>query len=392
MKWCFSEQNVFCDDILYIDLRKISNFNSRISLFKDLQKLCFFATHMIEFLKDLPLLKNLRVLMIYDCFVDPRYTSEPVPRIALESISIEKFLILYEEGVEEPEGQTIDFDTPNLSSLILWDVGSHSSIDRDPNVIITPIHSSFRFPLKIRHLECVEFNSEMCVLKNLETLICQKITCPFPLNDYKSLHRLELFPREERELDYIRAIINEKKNLRRENLEITVCGFKNLLFAPEVEPLFGPSLCFDLSKNYLDQIAEHPDKLVARIPWHFRVDFVVLFNIFKGVPKDLFEKLHNIHSVFISQNEQTGRRPFKASDVLQLLVRCKPKWVTIRNFNFERNFYEELTSIQSIVTLQIKEEFENLDYDHFLKLKYLEHFFLFPHKNSPLISYQSFLN
>ena len=54
----------------------------------------------------------------------------------------------------------------------------------------------------------------------------------------------------------------------------------------------------------------------------------------------------------------------------------EPVAFNIGNFNFERNFYKKLTSIQSIILLDIREEFENLDYDHFLKLKYLKLFFI----------------
>ena len=242
MKWCFSGQKILHKDTLYQNPEIFRNFNSRIELFKDLLKLCFVRIEMSEFLKDLHLLRNLRVLMIYNYYkINNGYDNH----IALNSTSLEKLSFNY-CGFRETIIESIDFNTPNLNSLVFWN---------DENEKF-PI--KFRFPLTIRHLECIKFDSNMRVLKNLDTLVCQSIICSFTLEDFRSLRRLELFPWREPELEYIRGIVNEKNHLGRDKLEILVCGFNDILVAFKQPDRDLPILpC--LNGDFLGQVAERPD-------------------------------------------------------------------------------------------------------------------------------------
>ena len=364
VKWCFSEREVISEEILYSCPKKFYSLNSRIELFRDLQKLCFLSVDMSEFINDLHLLSKLKVLMVDDFLIKDDLDH----RISLESDSLEKlsFKYLYCQFRTRKAIESIDFNTPSLSSLVFW-------IDYTMSDSIRNFPVKFRFPLKIRYLECIQFDSDMSVLKNLEILICQKIVCPFKLNDFKSLQRLELFPKEEEELEYVRAIMNEKKSLGRDCLEITVCGFQDLSVAFQPGPQFF-STSFELSEHYLRQVADHSDKLVGHIPWEFVIpNFSIFYKTFREIPNDFFffKKFVNIKNIRIW--DESGRRKKKSPDssyVLQLLTQSNPERVRI-SYSFNKQFYEQLISIQSIKELLVDERFENLDYDLFLKLENL---------------------
>ena len=375
IKWCFSESEVIPEDTHGLDPEKFFNFNSRIELFCDLQKVCFFRVEISEFFYDLHLLSKLKVLMIDDFLIDDDLDHH----ITFDLNSLEKLSLkyVYYQAYPERNIKSIDFNTPSLSSLVFWNDYFIFELARNCPV-------KFRFPLTIRHLECIQFDSNLSVLKNLETLICQKIVVPFKLNDFKSLQRLELFPREEEELEYIRGIMEEKRSLRRDNLVITVCGFQDLLVA------FAPghqqnNTLFELNEHFLRQVADHSDKLVGHIPWQFFMnEFFIFPKTFKEIPKDFFFFKKFVHFLIIVVPDDSERRRRKRdtpdpSYVLQLLSQSNPEHVRTR-FSFNRKFYEQLTSIQSIKALEITERFENLNLDHFLKLKNLRSFCIFTEK------------
>ena len=370
VKWCFSERTVAHEDLIYV-YPEFRNLNSRIELFEDLQRLGFSGVEMSEFFKDLHLLRKLKVLMIEDYYLYEKNCQDNKNlHITLHSNSLEKLSFKSSKNIpsnSRNDIKSIEFNTPKMSSLIFWNDGP--SFSRRDNF---PVR--FRFPLVIKHLECIEFDSNLSVLRNLETLVCQKIGCPFKLADFKSLQRLELFPNEESELEYIEMIVNEKWDLQRESLEIIVCGFKDLLVA--CKPEFDPdSTIFELSDHYLRQVIRHPDNFVGHIPWQFEiVNFPSFYKSFRELPEDFFQKFANISSIFVSDDlrrPSLRKRP-NPPDLLQLLVQTNPKTVFI-SFSFSYFFYEDLTLIESINFLDIKERSKNLNFNFFLNLKFLKH-------------------
>lgn len=376
MNWCFTERDLICEEeIVYANPEKFYNFNLRIDLFKDLQKLCLFRVKMSQFIQDLYLLKKLKVLMMEGYFVDNDHIDN-YRHVKLNSGSLEKLSFKYKD-IDRKDMKSIEFDTPRLSSLIFWTDYAYWSPDLSVDFPI-----NFRYPLMIKHLECPEFDTKLNVLKNLETLICQKITCPFELKDFKSLQRLELLPMEKSELDYIRGLMYEREALKRSSLEIVVCGFKELLIPFKPNNRFSLTL-FDLNEHYLKQVAKHKDDFVGHIPWIIYLrDFKGFYKISKELPRNFFKKIAHIEKIEISGNVRKKKRmPFKACDVLQLLSQINPKDVEINaNFGQTKEFYRELTSLKSITNLSINEKFKNLDYDAFLKLKYLQDFSIFTEK------------
>ena len=369
VNWCFSDQKILHKDILYLNPKKNQNFKSRIGIFQDIQKLCFFKIEIGKFLKDLHLFRKLKVLMIERyCKVNQRRPH----KVTLKSSSLEK-LSFKHTGFSGTNLELIDFNTPILKSLVFW------------NDTIQEFPIKFRFPLTIQHLECIKFDSNMKVLKNLETLVCESIICSFTLEDFRSLRRLELFPWKETELSYIQRIVNEKNHLGRDELEILVCGFKDILVAFHSQLGRDPRSLPYLNDDFLGSIVKNSDNFVGRIPWQIYVDINVFYKTFTEIPKDFFKKFANIDKIEI---ENFSRRPRKcnAPYVLQLLIQTNPRHVEISYLNYNENhseaemkrFYEQLTLIQSIEWLIIKEaNVKNIDYDYFLNLKYLDHLYIF---------------
>lgn len=233
---------------------KFTNFKTRIELFENLRKLCLFNTEMSEFLQDLPLLKKLTVLMIPNYY----HFQESGHRIEFKSSSLKKLSFKY-TTYERQTIDSIDFNTPNLTylSLIFWGARGF------------PVDSvKFSFPLKIKHLECIEFRSDMNELNSLESLNCQQIVCPFKLDDFKSLQKLELFPKKDDELDYINELIRQKERLGRKSLEILVCGFKDIVISFRA----GSHSFITVNDHFLDHVTKNPASFVGRIPWSLNLD------------------------------------------------------------------------------------------------------------------------
>ena len=366
-EWCFSKRSILCEEIVLLRPEKFRDFNSRIEIFANLQKLSFFCINITKFVADLPLLVQLKVLMIKDCYFS---SHDPV---AFNSSSLEMLSFKFMDVYIFSKFRSIDFNTPNLNSLIFWN-DRMSYITRST---AEPFRVNFLSPLNIKHLECIEFDLNFSVLKNLEILVCQKITCPFSLEDFGLLQRLELFPRQEHELDYIKRIMNER-SLSRKSLEIFVCGFKGLLiqFKESTNP-FRPAgfdnvnfqTSFDLNKRYLGHVAEHPESMCP-ISWLLNLDIVIFYQIFGGVQIDFLDKLCNVGCIRISDHNRKRKNLFDSSDILKMLVKTWPKEVRIE-YSFSKEFYQQLSLIKSIRKLEVRDRFENLDFNQFLKLEHL---------------------
>lgn len=147
-----------------------------------------------------------------------------------------------------------------------------------------------------------------------------------------------------------------------------------------------------LYEQFLDQVVKHPADFVGRIPWKFTL-VSTLFDV--EMPSNIFKQISKIHTFWIDTNvdaessadyeselsktkSNSGlrKRPKcpNPSFLLHLLTQCNPTILFNFEYEFSREFYESLTSILSIKELNLIERFENLDWNLFLKLKYLRKF------------------
>ena len=127
---------------------------------------------------------------------------------------------------------------------------------------------------------------------------------------------------------------------------------------------------------------KHPENFVelpfAPIPWKFNLEnFPRFYRSFRELPNDFFPKFANIFMVCVSKSKKRVRPTHQMSSNCSARPIQNGVYIgfganTKKILNFRMGFYEQLTSIQSIKILYIQEWFENLDFDLFLRLKYLD--------------------
>ena len=156
--WCFSNQRIAKKEMLRLNFNRdaVRRLEMNAAFFQNLQKVYLSETGDTDcFLLEVSQLPRLKVLMLEE------YTIAPA---TLSSSSLEKlFIECYEFG-------GIELDTPNLNSFALQGANCR---DRPDCPVV------FRFPLRVKHLECPQFTSNLSGLKNLETLVCEEIKFNF---------------------------------------------------------------------------------------------------------------------------------------------------------------------------------------------------------------------
>ena len=355
-RWCFSDQRVVEDEMIYLKLDREAGhrFDLRMEFFRNLQKVYLYKTgdKTEHFLEEVNQLTRLQVLMIKESWIKLRTLSSS----SLERLSLKLFCCDH-----------IKLDTPNLSSFVLW-------VDRRGEIYFPPGNHpgivEFHFPLKVKHLECTEFNLNLGQLKNLETLVCRTITFDFKLDEFKSLVRTELWS-----LDAFQLMRNEKNRLNRASLQIVASGFDGETVAGELIGIQEEFFCrperfggshLELSGSYLKNAERNQWNLVGSIPWNFQVEYATLLPFVSRIPKDFFSKLR------ISQFNLT-EFPLNVSEIdqatlVELMERSQPSFLKL-NFKLSQDTFERIGRIQSIKSLFVR---LNEKLDCLLSLRNLE--------------------
>ena len=356
-RWCFSEQKVAEEDMIYIKFNHTSErkFDLKLDFFKNLQKLYLYSIgeKINEFLLELNQLTKLEVLMIDDYVVE-----EPKLR-KLSSTSLQKL------SIRDINCQGMELDTPNLSALVLY-------CNRRKHT-----HVLIRFPLKIKHLECKEFTLRLSSLKNLETLACYAITFDLKLRDYKRLAKLEIFPINEDELQFVRSLQEERTRLGRDALEIIVSGFKERPVIFDHGPFLpaNGSRHYQLTPAFLEHVAQND--FVGRVPLRSNMSPLTLLKYGPSIPRDFFDRLAIDHITIDSYRERDQSKLTKKeqSNLIELIKQIQPEALRLPYFNVDCEFYEQISCVQSIkylVTRNVRKPgSEKVEFDHFKKLRNL---------------------
>lgn len=340
-RWCWSDERVAEEDLLYLKFDRENNrrFDLKKTFFANLRNVCLYRVgdKVDLFLAEMHLLSKLKVLMVDEVgFIKLR---------KLSSASLEKLSLDCEDFSDY-----FELDTPELSSVYL--------------PVYQKVH--FQFPLKVKHLRSYSFDSKLNRLKNLVTLNFSKVSSDFKLANFRSLSRLEVFTSDQRNLQVIRNIWEEKRRLGRDYLEMFVSGFRvgrsGILDLPI---LFGPS------PEYLEYAARNHSSLMAQIPWTFYLFAHALIQCAHLIPPDFFDKFPRTYlflmaNLTITESEQ--------SILAELIKRSKIRELKICNLNLpsKQAFYEKISSVRSINYLSIGPHLENVKFDHFLNLKHLQ--------------------
>ena len=343
-RWCFSNQKVAEKDLLHLKFR----FNLSMKFFLDIEKVYLYkiGQRIRFFLDEVNSLAKLKVLMIEEVIIEHRKLNS----LSLEKLSLKCSLV-----------NDIELCTPNLSSLIIWNYDSNN-----------PYFVNFSYPLKVKHLQCLNFNSIFSGLKNLVTLFCKVITIDFRLNDYKSLTRLELFPTSENELQAARHIQEERDRLKRDALEMFFSGFKEELVM--CESLFDSTCILDY--EYLDRVVSNQSNFLGHIPWQFIVYISTLIKHASSTPRGFLDKFQ-LNQLFSTKDYEANITEQELTNLIELIRRSNTRLLHLYHLKLNlrtRQFYEEIASVQSISDLYIGPYLENVNFENFLKLKHLQYF------------------
>ena len=350
-RWSFFDRIVTEDEMLYLNRYSNRRLSLKMEFFRTLQSLYLYniddkkVNHFLEELNSLP---RLKVLMI---------TKGRIHLKRLSLASLEKLSLEY--CVVDP----IKLDTPNLNSLVYKNV-------LEKNDVI-----NFRFPLRVKHLQCLSFNSNLIQLKNLETLACKMIAPDFSLNDFKSLRRLEIWPHED-DLPLMRRIHEQRNRLNR-NLKLIVSG---LVSSSSNEFL---ATFFKLSSAYLEAIEGNSSKFVRpTVPWQFGIKIETLVEYWDRVLSKFFNGCHlRIELIQHSTVLALLENGLSLSRLIELLRKSQTSTLQIGELepsffsdrvDLPAEFYHQIACLESLSHLSIEIRFENFDFDCLLKLKKLQ--------------------
>ena len=337
-RWCFSDQRVVEDEMIYLKFHLKANrlFDLRMEFFRNLQKVYLY--HLMEkmdlFLEEASQLTRLEVLMIEE---------SSFPSRTLSSLSLKKLsLKVYDLG-------GFQLNTPNLSSLILWNSHFQHS---DPPVL------EFGFPLKVKHLECIEFTRNLGIqLKNLETLVCVEIPFDFRLNEFKFLTRTELWS-----FAAFRTVANEKRRLNRMNLQVLASGFDWETVAGESLEIQEKFFCrttmtfekgkLALNSSFLEKADRNQWNLAGSIPCSFdlfNLEPESLISFASRIPRVFFDKFR-IDRIYYSLNSlNSSLNQIDQSALVELAEKCCPSTYSVARYRLmSRGEIEQLSRIQSI--------------------------------------------
>lgn len=352
-RWCFSSQIVASDEMLQMknhrdDPHEMIRKLSEMEFFQNLQKiyLCHIGREATDlFLQEAHHLTRLKVLMI-DAY--------KIKQRILSLNSLEKFsLACY--------SVTIELDTPNLHSFAFYKGANSAAVAA----------VKFRYPLKMKHLLCEKFTSSWRKLKNLETLVCKEIEFNFRLDNFESLKRIEIWPTNE-ELPRIQHIREERNLLKRNDLEMIISGFQEeLVSCPRLESRL------QLTRDYLEKIESNRSKFVGYARWETFVGLRTLVEFANKIPNELdhFLRIHCFSEPRFPTFPITfgGNFAFdlpfnlvesgiSASRLIEILQRYKPRSLKLWNeTGLTRQFYEQLTRLESIRHLFIEIDLQNFD-------------------------------
>lgn len=361
-KWCFSNLKVTQNEMVNLksNSEKVVHVIFRLEFFRNLQKvhLYYIQEKLDLFLEAMSHLTRLKLLKVKERAIKFK---------TLSSSSLEKLHLKCHYF------DSFELNTPNLNSLILRN--EHSKLRRE-NVPI-----SIRFPLTIKYLQCEQFYQNLSQLKNLSTLVCKGITFTFRLEDFRSLKRLEIWPRQS-ELWLARRIQQEKKLLNRNDLELIVSGFQ--ISGLEREQLVSCRMIggdIELTRSYLELIQRNGLKFYGCSPWKIKLNLDTLlqlgtWNFQLGIPNEFFVHFPKLNRIFLREPPEVlsrfGNR--RDSHLIEFIRRSNTAHLGLLS-NLTQEFIDQLTGVESIKILYIKLP-ENFNFECILNLKNLEVLFI----------------
>lgn len=204
----------------------------------------------------------------------------------------------------------------------------------------------------------MQFNRNLSQLKNLKTLVCQRIVFDFRLEDFKSFTKLEIWPTEP-QLAMAKRIQQERRLLNRKDLELIVSGFRvsGSRVSGSKEELVSCklsssnfSMVLELTQAYLELVKSNGSKFSGCAPWKTKLQLATLVRHADGkISNEFFVHFPKLHTISHGELFQLGE-PFQlenteASHLIELLKRSNTTRLQLFSMNLTQEFYDQLTCV-----------------------------------------------
>ena len=230
----------------------------------------------------------------------------------------------------------LDFlNAPNLQSIVL------------PNFLLT-FKEAYR-PEKIKFILCTVYQTDQ-IFGNLERLICGQIATRLELEKMPRLKRVELFPNDWSDWELIRDLETQKLSLQREDLEIGISGFKEII---DPARFIRPS--YNNWKHFIVGSFDHFNfsKPLSVLPWPVELENLTqIFPNLENLPENFFSVFVNIRALQIDSVPVDGQNLIRFIKKVRNLEELR-----ISLNGFTESFYKELSQVQPIKRLYLKDAF-----------------------------------
>ena len=243
------------------------------------------------------------------------------------------------------------------------------------------IESDYRYPEKIKFIMCSKFKTKP-IFPNLEHLICETIDAFLPLEKMSRLKRVEIFPKEifpavpkeTSDLKIIEDLKLQREKLERRDLDIWFCGFKE---TGDHTAFFRSRFIRDPSDKGAELPVDPFDHLDFNEPLSVLPCSVYLYSPhltrkfpnLEGIPPNFFRVLINIRGLKISVEVENQNLIRFIKNIRDL------EFLSVTRNQFGETFYKELSRVQSIKVLTLKESRvgprgpKEIDFSYILNLR-----------------------
>ena len=199
---------------------------------------------------------------------------------------------------------TVTFELPKLKVLVIREGTIDKLVLNCPSLELLHWNWSlkelcFRTTKSLKRLFCFRWR----VSSNVKFETLEYLNLFIPMHELVSDRLLGQMPKLKRfvlnsnsleiNLKRIRA---QQKRYGRDDLEVLCCGFRD----PAEFSLTNEGNCFVKFEECVDELFENYTKLVENWPWKVWIDYSKLFNKFKILPSDFFERFFEPYGIEIS--------------------------------------------------------------------------------------------
>lgn len=114
---------------------------------------------------------------------------------------------------------------------------------------------------------------------------------------------------------------------------------------------------------------------MGRVPWDWDLKIPTLFEYANSIPRGFLDKFKISGIVLYYPRDRSRLTETEQSSLIEFIKRSEPEYLDISGLNLSREFYEQISNVQSIEGLTIGYSFESyleaLELEHLLRLKNL---------------------